>query len=108
MDLKLFYQKIREAESKIADAFPVVVSQETGDGGKEGKFTETTRAIAAKAIAEGTARLANAEEAKAFREQQAEANRVVQELAAAARVHFTVVPTSELNKMKGGPRSAKD
>ena len=108
MDLKLYYQKIREAESKIADPFPVVVSHETGDGGKSGVLTETTRAIAAKMIAENTARLANQEEAKVFQERQAKASRLAEEAAAAAKVQFTVMPTAELNKLKGGSRPAKD
>ena len=33
MDLKIFYQKVREAEMQIADDTTVVVSRETGDGG---------------------------------------------------------------------------
>ena len=32
MDLKVYYQKIREQETQIADEFPVVVSH--GDGGR--------------------------------------------------------------------------
>ena len=68
MDLKLYYQKIRDTESKIPDVFPVIVSQETDDGGKAGSCAEVTRAVAAKMITEGTARLATAAEAKAYRE----------------------------------------
>jgi len=50
MDLKLYYQKVRDTASKIADPFPVVVSKETTDGGKDGIFTEVTRPIAAKML----------------------------------------------------------
>jgi len=71
MDLRLYYQKIREASSKIADAFPVVVSKETADGGKDGILNEVTRAIAAKMLVEGLARLASAEESAALRQEQA-------------------------------------
>ncbi|MGA2267703.1 MAG: hypothetical protein ABSH44_04450 [Bryobacteraceae bacterium] len=108
MDLKLYYQKIRDMESKITEAFPVVVSSETPDGGKPGVLTEVTPRIAAKMIVEGLARLATAEEAKAFSELQAEARRVAEQVAAAAKVQLAVLSTTELNKLKGLSRSSKD
>ena len=52
MDLRLYYQKIRDTEAKIADAFPVVESCETPDGGTSGRLTEVTPALAAKLIVE--------------------------------------------------------
>jgi hypothetical protein len=108
MDLKLYYQKIRDVESKITEAFPVVVSHETADGGKPGVLTEVTPGIAARMLAEGVVRLATAEEAMAFRTAQAEAKRVADQAAAAARVQFTVLSTAELNRLKGGPESSQD
>jgi hypothetical protein len=100
MDLKLYYQKIRDTESKITEAFPVVVSNETADGGKPGVLTEVTPGIAAKMMVQGAARLATTQEAKAFRAAQADAKRVADQTAAAAKVQFTVVSTTELNKLK--------
>ena len=108
MDLRLYYQKIRDMESKITEAFPVVVSNETADGGKPGVLTEVTPGIAAKMLVEGVVRLATAEEAMAFRTAQAEAKRVADQAAAAARVQFTVLSTTELNRLKGGPESSQD
>ena len=108
MDLKLYYQKIRDMESKIAEAFPVVVSNETADGGKLGVLTEVTPGIAAKMVVQGAARLATAQEAKVFRAAQAEAKRVADQAAEAAKVQFTVVSTTELNKLKSASKSAKD
>jgi hypothetical protein len=99
MDLKLYYQKIRDTESKIVDIFPVIVSRQTDDGGSAGSCAEVTRAIAAKMITEGTARLATEEEAKAYREDQAEAKRLVDQAAEVAKVHVTVVPTAELARL---------
>ena len=107
MDLKLYYQKIRDMESKITEAFPVVVSNETADGGKPGVLTEVTPGIAAKMLVEGVARLATAEEAMAFQAVQAEAKQAADE-AAAAKVQFTVLSTTELNKLKGASKSSKD
>jgi hypothetical protein len=99
MDLKLYYQKIRDTESKIPDVFPVIVSQETDDGGKAGSYAEVTRAIAAKMINEGMARLATAEEAKAYRENRAEAKRMADQAAEVAKVQVTIVPNTELTKL---------
>jgi len=39
MDLTVYYQKIRATQATIADAYPVVVSLATPDGGKEGATT---------------------------------------------------------------------
>lgn len=104
MDLKAYYQKIRELESKIAEEFPVVVSKETADGGKGGNFAEVTRPIAAKMVTEGTARLATADESKAYRDAQAHAKQAADQAAEAAKVQLTVVSTSELAKLTGGKR----
>ena len=108
MDLRLYYQKVREESSKIAATFPVLVSRETADGGKEGVFTEVTRAVAAKMLVEGLARLANAEEAEAFRRQQAEAKRNADQAAAVARVQLAVLSSGELNTLRELTQPSKD
>jgi hypothetical protein len=108
MDLRAYYQKIRDIESKMADEFAVVVSLETADGGKAGTFTEVSRAIAAKMLADGIALLAVAEDAARFRAQQAEAARAAEQKAAAGQVHLSVVPTSELNQLKSAVRTLQE
>jgi len=100
MDLKRYYQRIRDLEAKIADEFAVVFSLETADGGKAGSLAEVTAKIAAKMIADGVARLASSEEARRLREQQAEARRAAELAAAAEKVQLSVVPTSELNQLR--------
>ena len=70
MDLKNYFQKIREIESKIAGLFTVIVSAETPDGGKAGTPTEVSRALAARLIVQGIARLATPEETQAFQRQK--------------------------------------
>ena len=67
-----------------------------------------TPGIAAKMVVEGSARLATAAEATAFRAVQTEAKRVADQEAAAAKVQFTVLSTTELNKLKGASKSSKD
>lgn len=66
MDLRAYYQKIRQVEAEMADAAVVIVSRETVDGGRGGMKTEVTRAVAARLIVEEKADLATPEEAEAF------------------------------------------
>jgi hypothetical protein len=104
MDLKLYYQKIRDAQSAITEAFPLVISRQTDDGGKAGSCAEVTRAVAAKMITEGTARLATEEEARVYREDRAEAKRIADQAADVGKMQITVVPTSELARLAGGKK----
>ena len=67
MDLRNYYQKIREVEAKIPGAYALVVSLATPDGGKAGLVTEAPRRLAAKMIVDGTARPATEGECKQFR-----------------------------------------
>ena len=48
MDIRVYFQKIREIERNIQDPYVVVVSLETPEGGKPGRATEVTREAAAK------------------------------------------------------------
>ena len=100
MDLRLYYQKIREKEASITEEFPVVVSRETGDGGKEGTQTEVPRRLAAKMVVEGQARMATAEETAGYRERQAEARRQIEQSAAAGRLQISVLSTKELEQLR--------
>ena len=104
MDLKIYYQKIRDTESKIPDGFPLVISQQTDDGGKGGRCAEVTRAVAAKLITEGTARLATAEETKTYREDTAAAKKQADDASEAGKLQITVVPTAELARLAGGKK----
>ena len=108
MDLQVYYQKIREMEGKIAEEFPLVVSVATQDGGKGGTTTEVPRRLAAKLVIDGHARLANKEELKAYREALAEAKRVAERAAAAARLQVTVLSTTELDRLRSEARGHKD
>jgi hypothetical protein len=104
MDLRGYYQKIRELEAKITDEFPVVVSNGTSDGGKEGQKTETTRRLAAKMVVEGQARLATPEETAEFRAGLAEAQRLADRAAAAANLTVSVLSTAELEQLRAEAR----
>lgn len=104
MDLKRYYQKIRDIESTILDPFVVVVSLETPDGGKPGALTEVPPRVAAKMVVDGSARLANPEETQRLRDALAEAQRAAEQAAAVGRVQLTVLPTDELNRLREAAR----
>lgn len=108
MDLQLYYQKIRETETKIADEFALVVSLETSDGGKSGRKTEVPRRLAAKLLVEGQVRLATKDELKAHRESLAEAVRLAERAAAAAKLQLTVLSTNELDRLRSDARGIKE
>ena len=108
MDLQMYYQKIREAEAKIADEFPLMVSMETPDGGKCGTRTEVPRRLAAKLLVEGMVRLATKDEVKAYREALGEAKRAAEREVAAARLQLTVLSTTELDRLRSEARKTKE
>jgi hypothetical protein len=99
VDLRIYYQKIREQAEELTDDFPVVVSTETQDGGKAGVLTEVPRVIAARMIVDGRARKTSPEESKKFREQKASAKLAADELEAAGKVQYELVPLT--GKKKG-------
>jgi hypothetical protein len=106
MDLRAYYQKIRETEGRFVDEFPVLVSCQTQDGGKAGVCTEVSRALAAKMLVEGMAREATPDELRSFRRAQAEAKRMADEAEAAKTLQFKVVSVDEVRKLtnaKGTP-----
>jgi len=100
MDLKIYYQKIREKRASIAEPFPVVASHETADGGKTGVLTEVTPELAAKLIVDGVAQMATPEDAAQFRRSQAEAKKAADEARAASQVQVTVMPKELLEQFR--------
>ena len=104
MELRLYYQKIRDVESKIGEEFPLLVSNDTTDGGKQGTQTEVPRRLAAKMLVEGLARLATPEEVAAYREFLAETQRVAEQAALASRVQVSVLSTAELDQLRRDAR----
>jgi hypothetical protein len=105
MNLRVYYEKIRETERQIAGDFAVIVSHETPDGGKAGNKTEVPRRVAAKMVVEGTARLAEPQESKEFQTAKAKAAAEAKERAAAATIQVAVVPASELDAVRRGSKA---
>lgn len=100
MDVKAYYKRVREAEASLTGEHLVMVSLATAEGGKAGVKTEAPRAIAARLIAEGRARVASDEEAKEFHEINRAAHEKYEQDEAARRVQVVIVPSSEVRKTK--------
>jgi hypothetical protein len=96
MDLKQYFRKIRQIEATLSEAFPLVVSLETPDGGKPGLVSEISRELAAKLIVEGRAVLASEEEKELYREQQVYAREAAEKSELAKRVQIAIVSDRDL------------
>lgn len=108
MDLKQYFRKVRETEASLADAYPVLISLETPDGGKAGVRTEVPRAIAAKMIVEAQAVLASEEEQELYRRESLAAKQAADKAELAKRVQVAIISDSDLERQitsrkSGGP-----
>lgn len=66
MDVKQFYQQVRELSAQLPADTLVIKSLSTTNGGKAGVFTEVSRQTAAMQIILGTAVLATSEESTTY------------------------------------------
>ena len=66
MDLRSYYQRIRETMAGLGTGDVWVESVATADGGKAGVFTQVPAQLAAKLIVDGKAKLADVAAAQAF------------------------------------------
>jgi len=105
MDLRVYYQRIRETRDTLPDQDVVVISCETQDGGRAGVCTEVPKALAAKMIVDGVAEVANDEKTMAYRRAQAIAKEEADRALVAARIPLTVVSAAELNRLRGEERT---
>ncbi len=106
MDLRFYYQQIRAIEESIAGQDAVVVSEPTRDGGKGGVFSDVSRALAAKLIVDGKARLATVEEEERYRVELDEARRRIAGVPApfysTGRVQVSALADAKKNPVKRG------
>lgn len=95
MDLRDYFRKIRETDETLRGEYVVVVSKDTGDGGKAGVRSEVTRAMAARLIVEGRARKTTEKESAEFYREEAAKKKSADDLAAATRLRVTVVQQAQ-------------
>jgi hypothetical protein len=96
MDLRQYYKKLHELESKMPEADVLVVSVDTGDGGKEGVITEVPRRNACQLILEGRARRADQKEEDEFRTQESLRRDEFERSKAASRIEVRLVDAEML------------
>ena len=109
MDLRVFYTKIREATELIPGEFAVLVSRETPDGGKPGVMSEASKAIAARMLVEGRARLATPGEVETFRSLESDMRLKAEREAAPARLQVAVLSDKDIEALQAGrPSKSKD
>ena len=116
MDVKTYYQRIRQTEAAMATQFVVVQSLATDDGGK-------ARRTGRKCPVTWRPRwwwkvqavVASETDTATFRLSQEAAFKSAQEASVASRLEVTMVPSDELKKltedmkkMKSGAKAAKD
>ncbi len=92
MDVRIYYQKIRQKEQEIAGPYAIVSSLETSEGGRAGRLTEVSRELAARLIVEGRARLAEEAEVKEYREARERVRLEAEERELAGRLLVNFVP----------------
>ena len=107
MDLKAYYQKLRQIEAGLTNSCVVLVSLATPDGGRAGVATEAPRDVAAKMMVEGSARAATEAEAQEYREKCQEACRAAEQASLARRIQVTVLSEPEARKPAGGSKGTK-
>lgn len=93
MDLRQYYKKLHELEAKMSESHVLVVSVETGDGGKEGVITEVARRNACQLILEGRARRAEPKEEEEFRSDEILKREEFQRSKTASRIQVQLVPS---------------
>lgn len=92
MDLRIYYQKLRQKEREIEAPHVLIVSLETPDGGKGGQKTEVARLLAARMIIEGRARLASEAEIADYQAEQERGRLEAEEKALSGRLLVNLVP----------------
>lgn len=95
MDVRAYYNKVREIEAGLNGEHVVVISLATPEGGKAGVRTEAQRLTAARLIVEGRARIATDGESAEFHESHRAAKAQHDREAAAQRLQVIVVPHAE-------------
>lgn len=103
MDIRMYFQRVREAESLIPTDIVLVMSLDTEDGGKAGRMSEVARHTAAQLIVNGRARLATDSEVTQFRE-EAEQRHAAAEQASRSQMQVAVLSDNELRALKSSLR----
>jgi len=104
VDIRVYFQKLREVERSIASPFVFVMSNETGNGGKAGICTEVKREVAARLIVSGKARLATEAEVQEHLAEQERLRVAAEQASLAGRVQIAVLSEQEMRALRSSLR----
>jgi hypothetical protein len=107
MNLRAYFQKIREVEKAIVQDVVYVASLAGDDGGVAGIISQVTRAIAAKLIVDQKSRLATDEEVEELLARHEAIRRQMQEDQVSQRLQVAIVSDKQLEAMRAVPAPAK-
>lgn len=107
MDLRVFYQKIRKLEKELDGDYVVLVSNETGDGGRSGQTVEVAKPLAARMIVEGRARQATADECRARQKALERATEAVRRRELAEKAHVRLMSDADIEALRAGVKPPK-
>lgn len=93
MDLRQYYKKLHELESNMPETHVLVVSVETGDGGKEGVVTEVPRRNACQLILDGRAKRLGPEQEAEYRTQETLMRGAFERAKTASRIQVQLMPS---------------
>ena len=100
MEIRMYFEKLREIEASIAEPFVVVSSLATPDGGKAGNLTEVARHTAAKLLVENRARLANEEEVREYNDRADRTRAEAEQALAKSKLQFTLLTEQESKALR--------
>jgi len=106
VDLRQYFRKLEQIEAAMIEAYQVVVSLETADGGKPGLISEVSRANAAKLLVEGRAVLATEEQKEQFASAQQAAKEAAEQLEMARRLQVAILSEADLARLPGRKNSS--
>jgi len=108
MNIRAYFQKVRDVEASIPGDVVRVVSIAGDDGSIGGVITEVTRATAAKLIVDQKSRLATSEEVESLLAIHEEARRRIREENAAQRVQVTILTESQAESLRKQTTAARE
>lgn len=100
MDIRQYYERIREVAATIAEEYTIVKSLATEDGGKAGVLTEVSRNVAAKLVVDKKAILATPAEASEYRLQLQNAEAARRDLEEQNRIALQIFSRGGLNALR--------
>lgn len=102
MDVKQFFQRVREVAIQLPSDAVVIKSLATTNGGKAGVMTEAGRQTAATEIVNGSAVLASSEEATAYYQEMEAKRQVAERAQALTRFQISLSTAAQLHPIEFG------